>query len=164
MSTPFAAIGSLGLYLLYVRLEESVVPVQRTVSHLHLHPSPAQQTPPGWWHSHHNESDDVAWVLPIQDAGLYTHQRTLDIRFVDDELALHSAGRIRGSAFAVTDKQLTELHALGGLEPNKARVKRVLSAECLQTHKRRKSLQIGKEVKDMGEAVLKEAETGAAEA
>jgi gentisate 1,2-dioxygenase len=57
-------------------------------------------TPPGWWHSHHNESDEVAWVLPMQDAGLYTHQRTLDIRFVDDELALHRAGRIRGSAFA----------------------------------------------------------------
>uniref|UniRef100_A0A7S1U2L0 Cupin 2 conserved barrel domain-containing protein n=1 Tax=Phaeomonas parva TaxID=124430 RepID=A0A7S1U2L0_9STRA len=38
-------------------------------------------TPPGWWHSHHNESDKPAWVLPIQDAGLYTHQRTLDIRF-----------------------------------------------------------------------------------
>ena len=26
-------------------------------------------TPPGWWHSHHNESDTVAWVLPMQDAG-----------------------------------------------------------------------------------------------
>ena len=57
-------------------------------------------TPPGWWHSHHNESDEVAWVLPMQDAGLYTHQRTLDIRFVDDELELHKAGKIRGSAFA----------------------------------------------------------------
>ena len=33
------------------------------------------------WHSHHNTGDSVAWVLPIQDAGLYTHQRTLDIRF-----------------------------------------------------------------------------------
>jgi len=54
-------------------------------------------TPPGWWHSHHNESNDIAWVLPVQDAGLYTHQRTLDIRFVDDELKLHSAGRIRGA-------------------------------------------------------------------
>ncbi|KAH8053321.1 hypothetical protein JL722_9545 [Aureococcus anophagefferens] len=52
----------------------------------------------GWWHSHHNESDSTAWVLPMQDAGLYTHQRTLDIRFVDDELALHRGGRIRGSA------------------------------------------------------------------
>jgi len=60
-------------------------------------------TPPGWWHSHHNGSDDVAWVLPIQDAGLYTHQRTLDIRFVDDELKLHRAGRIRGSAFNITN-------------------------------------------------------------
>lgn len=31
-------------------------------------------TPPGWWHSHVNESDEDAWVLPIQDAGLFTHQ------------------------------------------------------------------------------------------
>jgi len=38
-------------------------------------------TPPGWWHSHHNQSDSDAWVLPTQDAGLFTHQRTLDIRF-----------------------------------------------------------------------------------
>mmetsp|Transcript_24817 Transcript_24817/g.41350 ORF Transcript_24817/g.41350 Transcript_24817/m.41350 type:complete len:333 (+) Transcript_24817:89-1087(+) len=38
-------------------------------------------TPPGWWHSHHNETDKPAWVLPMQDAGLYTHQRTLDIQF-----------------------------------------------------------------------------------
>eukprot|EP00978_Attheya_sp_CCMP212_P012281 scaffold30492_cov47-Attheya_sp.AAC.3 len=38
-------------------------------------------TPPGWWHSHHNETGEPAWVLPIQDAGLYTYQRTLDIRF-----------------------------------------------------------------------------------
>jgi gentisate 1,2-dioxygenase len=38
-------------------------------------------TPPGWWHSHHNETTTPAWVLPMQDAGLYTYQRTLDIRF-----------------------------------------------------------------------------------
>jgi gentisate 1,2-dioxygenase len=38
-------------------------------------------TPPGWWHSHHNKSGTPAWVLPMQDAGLYTYQRTLDIRF-----------------------------------------------------------------------------------
>jgi gentisate 1,2-dioxygenase len=38
-------------------------------------------TPPGWWHSHHNESNEDAYVLPIQDAGLYTYQRTLDIQF-----------------------------------------------------------------------------------
>jgi len=38
-------------------------------------------TPPGWWHSHHNETDEDAWVLPVQDAGLFTYQRALDIRF-----------------------------------------------------------------------------------
>lgn len=42
-------------------------------------------TPPGWWHSHHNSGQRDAWVLPMQDAGLYTHQRTLDIRFADEE-------------------------------------------------------------------------------
>jgi gentisate 1,2-dioxygenase len=41
-------------------------------------------TPPGWWHSHHNETDSPAWVLPMQDAGLYTPQRTLDIRFSEE--------------------------------------------------------------------------------
>jgi gentisate 1,2-dioxygenase len=38
-------------------------------------------TPPGLWHSHHNETGHDAYVLPIQDAGLYTYLRTLDIRF-----------------------------------------------------------------------------------
>ena len=38
-------------------------------------------TPPGLWHSHHNETDTAAHVLPIQDAGLQTFLRTLDIRF-----------------------------------------------------------------------------------
>lgn len=38
-------------------------------------------TPPGWWHSHHNETDEHAWVLPMQDAGLFTYQRALDIKF-----------------------------------------------------------------------------------
>ncbi len=66
-------------------------------------------TPPGWWHSHHNESDSTAWVLPIQDAGLYTHQRTLDIRFADDEIELHRQGRIRGTAFNITNKQYLEV-------------------------------------------------------
>ncbi len=39
-------------------------------------------TPPGWWHSHHNDSDKPAWVLPVQDAGLHTHMQTLNISFV----------------------------------------------------------------------------------
>jgi gentisate 1,2-dioxygenase len=38
-------------------------------------------TPPGHWHSHVNESGEPAWLLPIQDAGLHTYLRSLDIRF-----------------------------------------------------------------------------------
>ncbi len=44
-------------------------------------PGAAFVTPPGWWHSHHNETDTPAIVLPVQDAGLHTWMRTLDIRF-----------------------------------------------------------------------------------
>ena len=75
----------------------------------------------------------VAWVLPMQDAGLYTHQRTLDIRFVDDEITLHAEGKIRGSAFAVTNKQYLELSHVGGSVPNPKGqgMKRVLSVECM---------------------------------
>jgi gentisate 1,2-dioxygenase len=38
-------------------------------------------TPPGHWHSHHNESGSLAHLLPIQDAGLQTYLRTLNILF-----------------------------------------------------------------------------------
>jgi hypothetical protein len=38
-------------------------------------------TPPGLWHSHHNESGRSAHLVPIQDAGLHTYLRSLDIRF-----------------------------------------------------------------------------------
>jgi gentisate 1,2-dioxygenase len=38
-------------------------------------------TPPGLWHAHHNESGADAWIIPVQDAGLHTHLRSLDIRF-----------------------------------------------------------------------------------
>lgn len=44
-------------------------------------PGAAFVTPPGWWHSHHNDSDQDAVVLPVQEAGLYTFLRTLDIQF-----------------------------------------------------------------------------------
>eukprot|EP00747_Dinoflagellata_sp_TGD_P162424 gnl/TRDRNA2_/TRDRNA2_180016_c0_seq1.p1 gnl/TRDRNA2_/TRDRNA2_180016_c0~~gnl/TRDRNA2_/TRDRNA2_180016_c0_seq1.p1 ORF type:complete len:419 (+),score=29.66 gnl/TRDRNA2_/TRDRNA2_180016_c0_seq1:76-1257(+) len=54
-------------------------------------------TPPGWWHSHHNEGNQRAWVLPIQDAGLYTHQRTLDIRFMEEEAERLQRGINRGA-------------------------------------------------------------------
>jgi len=44
-------------------------------------PGAAFSTPPGLWHSHHNESRLNALVLPVQDAGLHSWLRTLDIRF-----------------------------------------------------------------------------------
>lgn len=44
-------------------------------------PGAAFTTPPGLWHSHHNESSENALVLPVQDAGLHSWLRTLDIRF-----------------------------------------------------------------------------------
>lgn len=59
-------------------------------------------TPPGWWHSHHNEGNVPAWVLPVQDAGLYTHQRTLDIRFADGEMERLKNGTSRGATLPDT--------------------------------------------------------------
>jgi len=44
-------------------------------------PGGAFVTPPGKWHSHHNESGADAHLVPIQDAGLQTYLRALDIRF-----------------------------------------------------------------------------------
>jgi gentisate 1,2-dioxygenase len=60
-------------------------------------------TPPGWWHAHYNEGNVPAWVLPVQDAGLYTHQRTLDIRFAPDEMGLLKNGTSRGATLPPTD-------------------------------------------------------------
>jgi gentisate 1,2-dioxygenase len=44
-------------------------------------PGSAFVTPPGLWHAHHNESGERAFIVPIQDAGLHTYLRSLDIRF-----------------------------------------------------------------------------------
>ncbi|MGH9301655.1 MAG: cupin [Acidimicrobiales bacterium] len=44
-------------------------------------PGGAFVTPPGKWHSHHNTSKAPAHLIPVQDAGLHTYLRTLDIRF-----------------------------------------------------------------------------------
>ena len=41
-------------------------------------------TPPGYWHEHRNESGERAYLTPIQDAGLHTYLRTLDITFYRD--------------------------------------------------------------------------------
>jgi gentisate 1,2-dioxygenase len=56
-------------------------------------------TPPGWWHSHHNDSEVDAWVLPLQDAGLHTHMRTLNIEF---SVAQAGAGKEASSPAAAT--------------------------------------------------------------
>jgi gentisate 1,2-dioxygenase len=48
-------------------------------------PASAFVTPPGLWHAHYNDSGAPAYLLPIQDAGLQTYLRTLDIRFGDPE-------------------------------------------------------------------------------
>jgi len=76
-------------------------------------------TPPGWWHSHHNEGDADAWVLPIQDAGIYTHQRTLDIRFADEEVKRMNTGRNRGATIDAastrsSESLLLKAHVLAG--------------------------------------------------
>jgi gentisate 1,2-dioxygenase len=44
-------------------------------------PYSAFVTPPYFWHSHHNESGQAARLIPIQDAGIQTYMRTLDIEF-----------------------------------------------------------------------------------
>ncbi|GBR06220.1 cupin domain-containing protein [Acetobacter oeni] len=44
-------------------------------------PGCAFVTPPGYWHAHFNESTTYARLIPIQDAGLQTYLRSLDIRF-----------------------------------------------------------------------------------
>lgn len=59
-------------------------------------PGCAFVTPPGRWHSHHNESGANAHLIPIQDAGLQTYLRALDIQFTPsrtdaDEAAQTSA-------------------------------------------------------------------------
>lgn len=45
-------------------------------------PGSAFITPPGWWHSHHNDSDEDAIVLPIQDAGLIMNMQVLDFQYI----------------------------------------------------------------------------------
>ena len=52
-----------------------------------------------WWHSHHNDSDEDTWVFPVQDAGLLTYQRVLNIQFSPACLEPLKAGKIVGAAF-----------------------------------------------------------------
>ncbi len=48
-------------------------------------PGAAFVTPPGYWHEHVNASGADAYVMPIQDAGLHTYLRTLDIQFFQED-------------------------------------------------------------------------------
>jgi gentisate 1,2-dioxygenase len=48
-------------------------------------PGGAFVTPPGLWHSHHNDSGRAAHLVPVQDAGLHTYLRSLDIRFAPSD-------------------------------------------------------------------------------
>jgi len=45
-------------------------------------PGSAFITPPGWWHSHHNDSGEDAIVLPIQDAGIIMNMQVLDFQYI----------------------------------------------------------------------------------
>lgn len=71
----------------YTLLGDRVDPETRTIvdpMRMDWEPGGAFVTPPGTWHSHHNESGADAHLIPIQDAGLHTYLRTLDIRFSND--------------------------------------------------------------------------------
>ena len=60
-------------------------------------PGGAFVTPPGMWHSHHNDSGEPAYLIPIQDAGMQTYLRTLDIQFSPRKTDLAAPlGRIAG--------------------------------------------------------------------
>ncbi|MFC0082582.1 cupin domain-containing protein [Aciditerrimonas ferrireducens] len=50
-------------------------------------PGCAFVTPPGRWHAHVNESGAPAHLIPVQDAGLQTYLRSLDIRFASGSAA-----------------------------------------------------------------------------
>ncbi|KAJ3274104.1 hypothetical protein HK104_004168 [Borealophlyctis nickersoniae] len=51
--------------------------------------------PPGYWHSNHNESSEEAWLFSVQDGGLHTHLRTMDLRTARGEVERLKAGHVR---------------------------------------------------------------------
>jgi len=67
----------------YTLLGERLDPLGRIVDPVRVdwESGGAFVTPPGLWHSHHNESEEPARLVPVQDAGLHTYLRSLDIRF-----------------------------------------------------------------------------------
>lgn len=75
-----------GCYTLLGDLDEDTRRLVNT-ERVDWEPGAAFVTPPGKWHSHHNESGADARLIPIQDAGLQTFLRSLDIRFMNREQA-----------------------------------------------------------------------------
>lgn len=76
----FIAGGQPGVYTLVgTELDENGNIVNPT--RVDWEPGMAFVTPPGYWHAHFNETNENAYVIPIQDAGLQTWLRSLDIRF-----------------------------------------------------------------------------------
>ncbi len=68
----------------YTLLGDTIDPETSTIVdpiRINWEPGGAFVTPPGSWHSHHNESGSDAHLIPVQDAGLHTYLRVLDIRF-----------------------------------------------------------------------------------
>ena len=75
-------------------------------------------TPPGWWHSHHNESDEVAWFCPCKTPGC----TRIKERWIFDSWTtswnLHKQGKIkRGRRFSVTNKQYINMVEMGAKVP-----------------------------------------------
>lgn len=70
-----------GCYTLLGDLDESGERLVNT-ERVDWEPGAVFVTPPGRWHSHHNESGADAHIVPVQDAGLHTYLRSLDIRFM----------------------------------------------------------------------------------
>ena len=69
-------------------------------------PGSAFVTPPGMWHAHYNESVRDALIIPVQDAGLQTYLRALDIRFApprSDKASRAGAVAVAGGAAAGAD-------------------------------------------------------------
>lgn len=86
-----------GCYTLLGDLDESgerLVNIER----VEWEPGTAFVTPPGRWHSHHNESGAPAHINPIQDAGLQTYLRALDIRFMGKDKAAKALPEALGVA------------------------------------------------------------------
>ena len=81
VAVDYAVKASAGVYTLMAQHLDPAGRLQEPIVRADWVAGAVFTTPPNWWHSHHNESSEDAIVLPLQDAGLYTHMRTLSITF-----------------------------------------------------------------------------------